>query len=66
MNKTRSKVMIMANSLVKHGMSRRTQNIYSHILQEAQNRNAEIIGSAMFQKKKPLSDDENGSGKKTI
>lgn len=49
-----------------HATPTTTQNIYSHVLQEAQNRNAEIIGAAMFSKKKPLSDDENGSGKKAI
>lgn len=49
-----------------HATPTTTQNIYSHILQEAQNRNAAIIGSAMFQKKKPLSDNENGSGEKAI
>lgn len=49
-----------------HATPTTTQNIYSHILQEAQNRNAEIIGSAMFAKKKPLSDDENGSGEKAV
>ena len=49
-----------------HANPTTTQNIYSHILQEAQSRNAEIIGSVMFAKKKPLSDDENGSGEKAV
>lgn len=49
-----------------HATPTTTQNIYSHVLQEAQNRNAEIIGAAMFKKKKPLPDDENGNGQKAI
>ena len=49
-----------------HATPTTTQNIYSHVLQESQNRNAEIIGAAMFSKKKPLSDNENGSGEKAI
>lgn len=49
-----------------HATPTTTQNIYSHVLQEAQNRNAEIIGSTMFSKKKPLPDDETGNGKKAI
>jgi len=43
-----------------------TQNIYSHLIQEAQNRNAEIIGSAMFKKKTAINQSENGSSKKAI
>lgn len=42
-----------------------TQNIYSHALQEAQNRNAEIIGSVMF-KKKPLPNEESMEHKQAI
>lgn len=48
-----------------HATPTTTQNIYSHILQEAQTRNADIIGSAMFAKK-PLSNDEDGSGEDVI
>ncbi len=43
-----------------------TQNIYSHLIQEAQNRNAEIIGMAIFPNKKSFPNDNDGSGKKAI
>lgn len=49
-----------------HSSPATTQNIYSHALQEAQNRNAEAIGSVMFHKKKTLPDNEKGSGAKAI
>lgn len=49
-----------------HATPTTTQNIYSHLIQEAQNRNAEIIGSAMFKKKTAINQSENGSSKKVI
>ena len=54
------------SALLGHADVSITQNIYSHLIQEAQNRNAEIIGSAMFKKKTTINQSENGSSKKVI
>lgn len=46
-----------------------TETIYSHAIQEAQNRNAEAIGSVMFHTRRQLRPDnikENGDDKKAI
>lgn len=49
MNKTRSKVMIMANSLVKHGMSRRTAMLKAWIIAKASALRTKIKGTSRRQ-----------------
>lgn len=52
-----------------HANPTTTETIYSHAIQEAQNRTAEAIGSVMFQTRKQLRPDnitENGDDKKAI
>ncbi|MGN1136175.1 MAG: HIRAN domain-containing protein [Oscillospiraceae bacterium] len=49
MNKTRSKVMIMANSLVKHGISRRTAMLKAWIIAKASALRTKIKGTSRRQ-----------------
>lgn len=49
MNKTRSKVMIMANSLVKHGMNRRTAMLKALIIAKASALRTKIKGTSRRQ-----------------
>ena len=49
MNKIRSKVMIMANSLVKHGMSRRTAMLKAWIIAKASALRTKVKGTSRRQ-----------------
>lgn len=49
MNNTRSKVMIMANSLVKHGMSRRTAMLKAWIIAKASALRTKVKGTSRRQ-----------------